>query len=173
MRVVWFFGPSAAGKKTLIYRLADLRNRQHPLALELGLGRYDLVLPVVSPNRIRGKRGQEYQRMLDARAELFTQICRAEIDAVWLIHGQGVDIAADVLGRVRQASDCDLPLAIYLHIDKQTYQERAASRDIARSYEKAYAPAAEEIKYLKSRFRRVVVWRETLETEPVAIQSES
>jgi hypothetical protein len=165
MRVVWFFGPSAAGKKTLLYQLTSLQNRRHQLAIELGLGSQDLVLPVVIPNRIRGKRGEEYQKLLDTRIRLITQIYGAEIDAVWLIHGQGIDIAADVLGHIKQVSKCALSLAIYLHVDKQTYQSRAAARGISRSYKQAYASAEKEILYLRSRFQKVLVWQHTLDSE--------
>lgn len=166
MRAVWFFGPSAVGKKTLLFQLADVGNRRHELAVELGLGKHDLVLPVVIPNHIRGKRGDEYERMLDARIETFSQIYRSQIQAICLMHGQGIDVSADIPGRLKDTFGCDLPLAVYLHIDKQTYEERATSRGITKSYERAYASADSEISYLKSRFSTVRVWQRTLDSAP-------
>lgn len=163
MRAIWFFGPTAAGKKTLLYQLSDVQNRKHELARELELGPRDLVLPAVIPNRIRGKRGQEYQDILNSRISLLEQIHLAEIDAVWLIHGQGIDIVQDILGRLAESIECDLSLAVYLYLRRETYEERAASRGVSSSYKRAYASADDEIKYLKSRFRKLLVWRETLD----------
>ena len=173
MRAIWFFGPTAAGKKTLLYQLSDVQNRKHELARALGLGSRDLVLPVVIPNRIRGKRGQEYQDLLNSRINLFEQIYRADVDAVWLIHGQGIDIAQDILGRLAESMECDLSLAVYLYLHRETYELRAAARGISSSYKRAYASADAEIKYLKSRFRKVLVWRETLDIVTAAIPAHS
>src|SRR5690554_3368666 len=102
MRSIWFFGPTASGKRTRLFWLADIVNRRHGLARTLGLNRYDLVLPAVIPNRIRGKQGEEYRQILERRTALLTQIFSANIDAVWLIHGQRIDIKEDIPGRISE-----------------------------------------------------------------------
>jgi hypothetical protein len=158
MRWVWFFGPSASGKRTKILWLADIANRRHEQAINLGLGRYDLVLPAIIPNRIRGKRGDEYQRILDRRITRLIQIFRASIDAVWLVHGQRIDIVEDVPGRVRDATGSELSLAVYLRPKKFVYEAYCAARGLEANYEAAFAQAEAEMRYLSSRFREVRVW---------------
>jgi len=157
MRSIWFFGPTACGKRTKLFWLADIVNRRHESARALGLRPHDLVLPAVIPNPIRGKRGEEYQRILARRIDLLTEIYTARIEAVWLIHGQRIDIDEDVPGRILEATGAELPLAVYLKPDKRTYEMYAAARGVEIRYEYAFAETDAELRYLSARFLEVRV----------------
>lgn len=156
---IWFFGPSATGKKTLIRALTEFAApRDDPLGRALGLRQFEFLVPVILRVGLTGKPASEWTACIQQRTDTYKRIYRANIGAKWLIHGQYIDYTRGVLEALR-GENGKLPSsrAVYLFLHEATFAQRRR-QDI--QYAQAYASKDETLEKLHTFFDEVIVHRE-------------
>lgn len=148
--VIWVFGPSSVGKKSLMFRLANSGSRHSVVAQKFGIGPTDLVIPVVIPTRTRNKSEEEVKEVVSRRLQALKSVYESELDAKWIIHMQAIDLRENIAMRlIGQFTDVRSK-CFYLHVNEARYIERCKRSDI--SYRQAYMFKDSHLNTLKAVF---------------------
>lgn len=153
--VIWIFGPSSIGKKSLMFRLANPAGRHSATAASFSLEKNDMVLPVVIPSRTIGKTKEERVDVIVRRLAALEGIYRSNLRAKWIVHMQSIDIRENIAAKVLADHPRVLSRCFYMHIDEYKYAERCKRPEI--SYAQAYALKDKHLKLLEKIFDHVSV----------------
>lgn len=134
--VIWLFGPSSVGKKSLMFRLANSGGRHSLVAQTFGVGPADLVIPVVIPTRARGKSEVEVREVVSRRLRALRSVYESELDAKWIVHMQAIDLRENIAVRLINEFSEVRSKCFYLHVNESKYLERCKRGGI--SYGQAY-----------------------------------
>ena len=143
-RKIFFFGPSASGKKTTMFHIAnpfkdmEYRNR-------LGIRRWDAVIPYLIPNTCR----------TNERLEIYHWFMSQKYHG--LFHGQNIDLYKTIPKYVELYGN--LPEAVYIDLNEDEFYKRAQSRGKKYSYQRAYSKRSDDLKQLKKYFNTIYLWR--------------
>lgn len=167
-RAIWFFGPSAAGKKTLIYRLCDARNvRTDPIFAAVGVeGRDAILTPLVPVSPRKRRKGLvALAPVAERREAIFRQVAASSTDMTWLIHGQALDLSHGVLDRLKAEHPAFVHTAVYLFPDRKTYMERTQGRGLALDYDDIQRRVDGQLAAVAERFGHVLLTRDGVTVE--------
>jgi hypothetical protein len=155
--VVWVFGPSAVGKKTLIMRTALGLDRT--LADLAGMGPGVVTVPFVPyPTDVPEVR---FMQLLAAlRLHGTRDIAKDMCDHMYLVHGQWVDYDRrfGTLRELRARFPRAFGLCVYATADVEDHRKRLAERGLDPGIaERAAARTEGRVNALEKHFPRVVV----------------
>lgn len=118
-KVIWFFGASATGKKTLMCKMANT-DKIHPFRYELGISIRDTVIPVIIPYPFR---------MPEKRKAIIDGLYQSDLPVVFLVHGQDKDLDN---GFVPRGGTC-----VYMDIPNELHWKRIKKRGLRKNLKSA------------------------------------
>lgn len=161
-RKIWIYGPSAIGKKTLIYNLSHIMNpRDCAFSRAVGIRARQPIIPVVLDNRRAGKSKESVYKMRQDRLALFRNIYQSNFGVTWLIQGQSIDLRDPFLPKLAASLGQNLPnsTAVYLRVTEEIFSKTRAKVRVenALPYSEAYANENETLVALKAIFPSVLI----------------
>lgn len=157
-RVTWIFGPSAAGKKTLIFSLADVNGRRSSeLHAALGISSNDLVIPLVVPARVGKKSVKTRRRIVEGRLAILREVYGSSLTAQWLFHGQAIDIKARHLEIILSEFGAAETAVVYLRPSRETYHYRTAQRGLSFDYDEVESKMQDAVDHIRKIFPETLV----------------
>ena len=155
---IWFFGPSASGKKTAIRHI--YRGHGNADLLELVKG-HDAVVPVIIENRVvrltaEIGRDAAHELLSENRHREFRRIYMSNDDC-YVVHGQGIDLSSRILVDLKEEFG-DLGIAVYFAIERELYDERTRGVRRAKPYELAYRRQPQQPEKISKFFGSVLIF---------------
>ena len=151
-KVIWIFGPSSVGKKTLISKSAYERTEIHDVVKI----KDSIILPV-----ILFRKGHNDSEIINIRRNVFISIYNmlnlkslTSYSIIPVIHGQYIDIRynilLDVLNLFKSSIDS---ICLYIDIDKEEFEKRKREPNL--NYDSIFKNEEDNKKYLKDVFGHI------------------
>src|SRR5690554_3648903 len=102
--IIWVFGPSGVGKKTLMFSTTNT-NYKHEIRDKFGLNKYDTVIPVVIPNRKSTRNSDQRDEQIITRREIIANIYDMHSwnsKVCFMIHGQSIDLNFNIIKDIHE-----------------------------------------------------------------------
>lgn len=147
--IVWLFGDSGIGKKTLIRNITAFsseyeKNKQ--LRELFGFEKKDIILPVIIQNKQNKK-----------RLEVFKELYRNDSKQIsHIIHGQYYDFGERVLNQLKTLKNFNsISKCYYLIPSEEDFILRREKRKLNSNYSSFLKKSESDIKILKQYFNKV------------------
>lgn len=131
--IVWFFGASATGKKTMMLNAANTNFFPNTGRDLLGIDKNDLVVPIIVPNRKSGRREKCH---LENRIRILSMLYTSPpIPGHLLIHGQTIDIIDEgaIPYLVSEITGEKLDTCVFMNPAPDRYERNLESRGLRMS----------------------------------------
>lgn len=144
-KIIWIFGPSAVGKKTLIKKICynniyngDVKNRAN-------IKPFDCNIPIIIPNSLYFK-----------RLEILDNVFNNNLYFNYIIHGQYVDIYNDILDTLKNKYSDKFNSCFYLYIDEKKIEKRRKKRNKERELENMEQLSLDKNEVYKNKDRDII-----------------
>lgn len=148
--IIWIFGDSGVGKKTLIRNLTSFnssyKNNQQIRSV-FGLSDDDIILPVIIQYKKNSK-----------RLNVFTELYENDSKQIsYIIHGQYYDFGDRVLNQLKKLKTFKTSKCYYLIPTEKDFIQRRVNRKLGTDYKRYLEQSKKDIDKLKNYFKEVKI----------------